>query len=144
MSHYHRLSESYLLLRQVRDSDCRIVCFYPTKILACSLFLISGFDFLWLASRLRPWISLTVLLPIWLQLPTHAWLLDTFFATAFCTVKSLTSRLNFGTNKGIRLSHFLVRVWLLHTPWQFNLTGLCSLFVRRQLHGCLFITTMST
>ena len=76
-------------------------CFCLTTILACSLFLISGLDFLigFLTTNLdiRHCTSAN-LTPV----ANPRLITGHSFATAFCSVESLTSGLNFGTNKGIR------------------------------------------
>ena len=81
MSHYLLLCR--VPCTHVRDSDCRLAFVFarPRFLPApCFWFLVL---ILWLASRLRPWISLTVLLPIWPPLPTHARLSDTLLQLLF-------------------------------------------------------------
>ena len=89
-------------------------CFWPSTILACSLFLISGFDFLigFLTTTLDiPHCTSANLIPI----PDPRLITGHSFATAFCCRLLLAWTLE--RIKVYDLSHFLVRVWLMHTPW---------------------------
>ena len=60
-----------------RDSDCRVTFWFTTTIPACPLsaFVCFWFWFLFTAPRPRPWISLTVLWPLWSLVTTPACIL---------------------------------------------------------------------
>ena len=90
-------------------------CFCPTTILACFLFLISGFDFFdWLLDYDPGYPSLYFCQSDPRCRPTP----DYWTLFCYCFLYCRISDFWLERIKAYDLSHLLVRVWLLLTPWQ--------------------------